>query len=93
MIKPKIISHAGVYIDISKVKCFRLSQFIGDGKGNILIIEFLPHIECFWHPGIEEWEKEVLNSTTEIEFPDYDTAKAYAKEWSDIWQEYLDVEY
>jgi len=89
MNKSKIIGHAGVYFDLSKVKCFKLSPFTGTSKDNTLIIEFLIRTEFLFHPAVEEWGKEVYNDTVEIEFPDYETAKQYTKEWAEIWQDYL----
>ncbi len=88
--KPRVIEHAGIAIDLAQVKCFKLSQFDGIGKPNTLTIEFKTRFEYFWNPGTEKFEKEEINEKTEVEFPSWDTAKAYSAELEEIWQSYLE---
>ena len=88
-LKPKVINHAGASIDLSQVKCFRLSNFTGIGKQNTLTIEFKKRVEYIWNPTTEQNEKEEINDFTEVEFPSYDTARQYTNELEDIWQDYL----
>lgn len=88
--EPKVIEHAGVTLDFSKVKCFKLSQFDSIGKPNTLSIEFKTRLEYVWNPNSEKYEKEEINEKTEIEFPSWDSAKAYSREFEEIWQDYLD---
>ena len=88
--EPKVIEHAGAIIDLSKVKCFKLNQFTDVGTPNILTIEFKSRIEYVWNPNSTKFEKEVINDKTEIEFPSYDSAKAYSREFEEIWQDYLE---
>ena len=87
--EPKIIEHAGVIVDLSKIKCFRLNQFTNIGKQNTLTIEFKTRIEYVWNPNSSQFEKEEIKDFTEIEFPSYETAKLYTKEFEEIWQDYL----
>jgi hypothetical protein len=87
---PRIISHAGVSVDLAQVKCFKLSNFSGIGKQNTLTIEFKKRIEYILNPSIGEYVKEELNDATEITFPEYEIARAYTTEWEEIWQDYLD---
>ena len=90
MPKPKIASHAGIMLDLSQVKCFKLSPFIIDGNDlNQLIVEFKTRLEYVFHPGTQEWEMHRVNEQIEHEFPSYDTAQAYLEEWEEIWQRYL----
>lgn len=86
---PKVINHVGTSIDLSQVKCFKLSYFSDIGKRNTLIVEFKKRIEHVFNPSTNQYEKEELNDTTEIEFPDWETAREYTKELDELWQDYL----
>lgn len=90
MNSPRLVTHAGLTLNLSQVKCFRLSNFSGIGKKNTMTVEFKTRYDFIQHPQTGEWEKQEYNETTELQFPDYETAKAYTSEWTDIWQEYLD---
>lgn len=90
MNSPRLVTHAGRTLNLSQVKCFRLSNFSGIGKSNTLTVEFKTRYDFIQHPQTGEWEKQEYNETTDLPFPDYETAKAYTNEWTDIWQEYLD---
>jgi len=87
---PKVVTHAGLTVNLSQIKCFQLSNFREIGKRNTLIVEFKTRYDYIKHPATGEWEKQEYNEKTELEFPDYETAKAYISEWIDIWQDYLD---
>lgn len=89
VLEPKVINHAGASIDLSQVKCFKLSSFTGIGKPNTLIIEFKKRVEYVYNPATKQYEKEELNDLTEIEFPSWDTARQYTTELEEIWQDYL----
>lgn len=90
MNSPRVVTHAILTLNHSQVKCFRLSNFSGIGKRNTLTVEFKTRYDYIQHPATGEFEKQEYNETTELEFPDYDTAKEYTDEWIEIWQEYLD---
>lgn len=90
MNSPRLVTHAGLTLNLSQVKCFRLSNFSGIGKRNTLTVEFKTRYDYIQYPATGEFEKQEYNETTDLEFPDYDTAKAYTDEWIGIWQEYLD---
>ncbi|EMY82068.1 hypothetical protein pgond44_02478 [Psychroflexus gondwanensis ACAM 44] len=90
MNSPRLVTHAGLTINLSQVKCFRLNSFTDIGKKNTLVVEFKTRYDYIQYPETNEFEKQEYNEQTEIEFPDYDTAKAYSDEWIEIWQEYLD---
>jgi len=92
MLSPRLETHAGLTINLAQVKCIRLSNFHGIGKRNTMVVEFKTRYDFIQHPQTEEWIKQEYNETTEIEFPDYETAKSYTGEWVDIWQEYLDAQ-
>ena len=42
---PKVINHVGTSVDLSQVKCFKLSYFSDIGKKNTVTIEFKKRIE------------------------------------------------
>ncbi len=90
MNSPRVATHAGLTLNLSHVKCFKLSNFTGIGKSNTLIVEFKTRFDYIQHPETGEWEKQEYNEKTELEFPNFDTAKAYSDEWFEIWQGYLD---
>jgi hypothetical protein len=90
MNSPRLVTHAGLTINLSQVRCFRLNSFTDIGKKNTLVVEFKTRYDYIQYPETNEFEKQEYNEQTEIEFPDYDTAKAYSDEWIEIWQEYLD---
>lgn len=89
---PNVVTSAGLTINLAEVKCFHLNNFAssGLGKRNTLIVEFKSRHEYLQHPVSGEFELQEFNDKTEVEFPDYDTAKAYTDEWREIWQNYLD---
>lgn len=87
--KPKLISHAGLTINLADLKSIRLSIF--DDK-HTMTVEFKTRYDYILHPKTQEYEKQEYNEKTEVEFPDYETAIAYKGELEQIWQEYLQEE-
>lgn len=91
MSSPKIVTHAGQMLDLAQVKCFKLSPYLIDGNTiNQLLVECKTRMEYVFHPGTQQWEKQVVAEQIEQEFPSYETAQAYLREWEEIWQDYLD---
>ena len=89
MNKHKVISSAGLAIDLATIKCFKLLSFSDLGKTNVLIVEFKTRYDYIKNPITGEFEKQEYNEQTEIEFLDYETANAYKLEWQEIWENYL----
>jgi len=90
----KVISHAGLTIDLATIKCLKLSTFSDLGKTNILVVEFKTRYDYIENPKTGEFEKQEYNEQTEIEFSDYETAKVYRLELDEIWEDYLnDINY
>ena len=88
---PKIVTHAGLMLDLAQVKCFKLSPFTSDDNDTSqLIVEFKTRLEYVFHPGTQQWEKEYFAEQVEYSFPSYGTAQAYLGEWEELWQDYLD---
>lgn len=90
MNSPRVVTHAGLTLNLSRVKCFKLNSFSNIGKTNTLIVEFKKRYEYVQHPESGAFEKQEFNEQTELEFPDYETAVIYRDEWIEIWQDYLD---
>ena len=90
MNSPRLATHAGLTLNLSQVKCFKLNGFSKMGKQNFLVVEFKTRYDFIQHPETGNWVKQEYNEQTEIEFPDYETASAHRNEWEDIWQDYLD---
>ncbi|MDX1761362.1 MAG: hypothetical protein R3218_04335 [Christiangramia sp.] len=90
MNSPRLVTHAGLTLNLSQVKCFKLNGFHNVGKLNTLVVEFKTRYGFIQHPETGEFLKQEYNEQTEIEFPDHETAVAHRNEWEDIWQDYLD---
>lgn len=89
-LQPKVVNHAGISVDLSQVKCFKLSPFSSINKTNTLVIEFKRRVEYIYNPSTQQYHKEEINDITELEFPDWETAWQYTDELEEIWQSYLD---
>ena len=94
MLTPKVVSHAGVTVDLAQIKCFKLSPFTlnEEETGDWLIIELKSRIEYVFHPQSRKWEKETITDTIRQQFASYEQATAYLREWEEIWQSYLQDE-
>lgn len=87
---PRVITHGGVTIDLETVKSFKVQTVVGIGNPNVLTIEHKnSNLEYIFNPETEEFEKQIFNDKTEVEYPSYDSACAYRDEWAEIWQDYL----
>lgn len=92
MNSPKVVTYGGLTLNLADVKCFYLTNFAsyGLGKRNTMIVEFKTRYNYLQHPVSGEFELQEYNDKTEVEFPDYETAKTDIEEWENIWQHYLD---
>ena len=90
MNSPRLATHAGLTLNLSQIKCFKLNGFTSLSKRNTLVVEFKTRYDFIQHPETGKFEKQVYNEHTEVEFPNYETAVAHRDEWEDIWQDYLD---
>jgi len=90
--KKRIISHAGLTVDMETIKCFKVPTNTDTGKTNFLILEHKKRIEYVKNPATNEYEKIKFNDTSEIEYPSFDMANAYKDEWEEIWENYLNEE-
>ena len=78
---PKIVTHAGLSLNLSQVKCFKLNIFNGIGKKNTMIVEFKTRYDFIQSPETGKWEKQEYNEITELTFPTYEIAQAYVSEF------------
>lgn len=90
MNSPRLVTHAGLTLNLSQIKCFKLNGFTSLDNRNTLVVEFKTRYDYIQHPGTKEFEKQEYKEKAEVEFPDYDTAVAHRDEWEEIWQDYLD---
>ena len=90
MNSPRLVTHAGLTLNLSQIKCFKLNSFSNIGKQNTLVVEFKTRYSYIEHPQTGKFEKQEYTEQTEVEFPDYETAVVFRDEWEEIWQEYLD---
>lgn len=88
--KKRIISHAGLTIDMETIKCIKVPTNTDTEKTNFLIIEHKKRIEFIKNPTTNEYEKIEFNDTSEMEFPNFEIANSYKNEWKEIWESYLD---
>jgi hypothetical protein len=85
---PRLVTSAGLTINMAEVKCFRLSDF--DYGKNTLIVEFKTRYDYLRHPQTGAYEKQEYNESTEMGFPTYESAALYRDELVALWQDYLD---
>ncbi|NJW51954.1 hypothetical protein [Salinimicrobium oceani] len=90
MNSPRMVTHAGLTLNLSQIKCFKLNGFSTIGKQNTLVVEFKTRYGYIENPQTGKFEKQEYTEHTEMEFPDYETAVVFRNEWEEIWQEYLD---
>lgn len=90
MNSPRLVTHAGLTLNLSQIKCFKLNPFSNIGPQNALVVEFKTRYDFIPHPETGKFEKQEYREQTEVEFPDYETAVVYRDEWEEIWQDYLD---
>ena len=90
MNSPRLATHAGLTLNLSQIKCFKLNSFTSLDKKNTLVVEFKTRYDFIQHPETGKFEKQEYNEQTEVEFPDHETAVVYRDEWEEIWQDYLD---
>lgn len=86
---PRVITHAGLSVELSTIKSFHLNIF-EESTPHTLTIEFKTRYAYIRHPLTGELEKQEFNETAKQTFYSYDSAMAYLKEWEEIWQDYLD---
>ncbi len=90
MNSPRLVTHAGLTLNLSQIKCFKLNSFSNIGKQNTLVVEFKTRYDFIQHPETGKFEKQEYQEQTQMEFPDYETATVFRDEWGEIWQDYLD---
>ena len=89
MSKPKVVTYAGLTVNLAEVKCFRLSSLLANQKNYNIIVEFKTRYDYIFNPNTKKSEKQEYNETAVIEFTDSELANAYLRDWESIWQEYL----
>ncbi|GAB2961416.1 hypothetical protein GCM10027048_31830 [Hymenobacter coalescens] len=88
---PKIVTHAGLTLDLSQVKCLKLSPFTSsENESGQLVVEYRTRTDYVWHPGTQQWESLPIAEVIRYDFPSYESAQAYVREWEALWQDYLD---
>ena len=92
--KPEIVEHNGLVLDLSQVKCFKQEGcYIGTGFGlpkHGMIVEFKTRYDYIKHPASGKFIKQKYNETVEFDFPDFKTATTIIGEWEKIWRKYLE---
>ena len=89
MLKPEIITHGGITLDVSQIKSFQIDTYNPNKRSHILRIELKSRYEYLYHPGTKEFEKVFINDFIEHPYADYDTAAVYRDEWQNIWEQCL----
>ena len=84
----RVVTHGGLTLNLSTIKCFKLTTHAGEA--NSLIVEHKQRFGYIQHPKTGEFEKQEYQDVTSMGYSDYETASAYRDEWEDIWQSYLD---
>ena len=90
MNSPRVVTHGGVTLNMSTIKCFKTSTNRDLGKTNYMVVEHKLRYDYIQHPETGEYEKQAYNEVTEVDYGSYDSAVAHRNEWEEIWQDYLD---
>ena len=83
--KSHIVSYEGVTFDLSQVKSFQVSN----SKDHTLVIEYKKRIEYIFNPTTTKHEKEEFNDTIEVDCGDIDSTYGQLKNFTKLWQDYL----
>jgi hypothetical protein len=90
MNSPRVVTHGGVTLNLSTIKCFKLQTHRDLGKTNVMVVEHKKRYGYIQHPQTHEYEKQEYDEITEVEYSSYESAEANRNEWEEIWQDYLD---
>jgi len=63
----KLVTHAGLTVNLEQIKSLKLNKFTNVGKTNTLIVEFKTRYEYLKHPKTGEFEKQEFSEKSEIE--------------------------
>ena len=93
--KPEVVEHNGLMLDISQVKCFKYKSAVFDekhynGEKYTIIVEFKTRYDYIKHPETGKYIKQKYNETVECVFYDMITAQNSFEEWGKIWRKYLE---
>ena len=81
----KIIYHCGNALDISRVKSMQVLR--GENEKYNLVFELNERTAYVLNPTTNTWEKELFNDIVKIAYDDFEMARAYFLEWSEIWRD------
>ena len=85
----KIVTVAGITIDLSRIRGVRINTNSTVGKTNVLHIEYNSRIEYSKNPFTGEIEKAMITDTITQEFADYNAAQQNQSEVQECWSDYL----
>ena len=86
----RLVTHSGLTIDISLVKCIKHGTTYDGPKRHVLTFEFQTRFIYIQNPATEEYELQAVQDSTELDFPSFERLETAADEWEAIWQDYLD---
>lgn len=92
MKNPKITTHGGITLDLSRIKSFHIDTWSPNNRSHILRIEFNNRYDFVFNPETEAYEKMLVQDYLEHPYADYSTVEVYRDEWEGIWQDYLNDE-
>ena len=78
--------NGSVAVDLSRIKCIKISQLAGEQHA--LLFELNDRVVYSKHPETGDWEKEMANEVVIVEYDSYDMAQAYFREWVESWQDF-----
>ena len=85
----KIITVAGITIDLSRIRGVRINTNSMVGETNVLYIEYNSRIEFSKNPFTGKIEKTIITETISQEFADYNATQQYQIELQECWSDYL----
>ena len=85
----KIVTVAGITIDLSRIRGIRINTNSTVGKTNVLYIEYNARTDYSKNPFTGEIEKTIITDTISQEFVDYDAAQQNQSDVQEYWSDYL----
>ena len=69
-------------VNLSRIKCIKIIR-------HTIVFEYKMRYEYVFNPTTCEYERTEIVDTVEMEYDNYDLAKAYKEEFDEMWDEYL----
>jgi hypothetical protein len=86
MKKSKVVTHSGIAVDLASIKAIKI-----DGSKTLVFLH-KNRYDFVFNPGTNEYEKVLIEDSSDYECYSFENAQALQMEWEQIWQDYLNDE-